>query len=71
MEDQKFHLENIDNRLRQWDVEIHKLKAKAGKANAEAQMELLNQMAPIRIVLQTKKKGRSKERGPGKLKKRN
>lgn len=61
MEDQKFHLENVDKRLQQWDVEIHKLKGKAGRAKAESEMELLNQMAPIRIVLQSKKKGRNKK----------
>lgn len=61
MEDQKFHLENVDKRLQQWDAEIHKLKGKAGRVKAESEMELLNQMAPIRIVLQSKKKGRNKK----------
>jgi hypothetical protein len=62
MEEQKFHLENIDKRLRQWDAEIDKLKATPGRAKAEAVMELLNQMAPIRIFLQPKNNGRNRKR---------
>ena len=51
-EGQKFYLQNIDDQLRQWDVEIEELKAAAGSPNAEAEMELLNQIAPIRFFFQ-------------------
>lgn len=57
MEDKKSYLQNLDDQLREWDVEIDKLKAAAGRDNAETEMELLNQIAPIRFFFQPMNSG--------------
>ena len=52
MEDKKSYWQNLADQLQQWDAEINELKTEAGKANAEARPELLDQIAPIRFFPQ-------------------
>jgi hypothetical protein len=62
MEDKKSHLQNLAGQLQQWDAEIDELKAGAGKANAEARPELLDQIAPIRFFPQPTNYARRRKR---------
>jgi hypothetical protein len=50
MEDKESSLQNFASQLQQWDAESDELKAGTGEANAdEAQVEFLDQSAPIRF----------------------
>lgn len=48
MEDKKYYLQNLADQLHQWDVEIDELNARAGKAQAEAKREHLNEIDNLR-----------------------
>ncbi|MCI0556010.1 MAG: coiled coil domain-containing protein [Anaerolineae bacterium] len=48
MEDKKSYLQNLTDQLHQWDVEIDELNARAGKTNAEARTEHLNEIEDLR-----------------------
>lgn len=52
MEDKKSYLHKMADQLKQWDIKIDELKAKAAKAKAESRAELLSQID----VLRAKKK---------------
>jgi chromosome segregation ATPase len=49
MEDKKSYLQNFADQLHHWDVEIDELKARAGRAKAEARMGHLNQIDELSV----------------------
>ena len=49
MEDKKFYLQNLADQLHHWDVEIDELKARTGRAKAEARMGHLNQIGELGV----------------------
>jgi len=53
MEDKKSYLQKLADQLHQWDAELDELKARAGRAKADARMELFNQIDELRVKKET------------------
>jgi DNA mismatch repair ATPase MutS len=53
MEDKKSYLQRMADQLKQWDIEIDELKAKAVKAKADSRIELNNQIDELRAKKKT------------------
>lgn len=47
MEDQELYRQKREAQLKEWEAEIEKLKAKASKASADAQLELNQRIAQL------------------------